>query len=86
MCFGALWMGALRGSLRRRTGLVVILGLLFAAATEIGQGLLPTERTPSVLDAGADVLGLLLAIGLFFGKARLARAKRSSPTQKAEHH
>ena len=86
LCFGALWMGALRGPPRTRTGRVVILGLLFAAATEVGQGLLPTGRTPSVLDAGADMLGLLLGIGLFFGKARFAHAERSRPSQKAEHY
>jgi VanZ family protein len=78
--FGLLWMRGLRGTLRRRVLRVGVLGLLFAAFTEIGQGLLPSERTASPADAVADAAGLLLGIGAAWG---LARSPFAAPPQKS---
>ena len=73
--FALLWMYAARGPLRRRAAWVAGLGLLFALATEAGQGLLPFGRTPSLLDGLADAAGLGLGVALFFGGGRgLARS------------
>lgn len=77
--FGLLWMGALRGSMHRRSGRVLTLGLLYAAATEGTQALLPTGRTASLLDLLADAAGLLIAVGVFFASPRLRRMMQPPP-------
>lgn len=70
-------MRALRGAHRRRIGCVLLLGVLFAIATEAAQGLLPLGRAPSIFDALADAAGILLGLGLFYGQQRLR--KRGTP-------
>jgi VanZ family protein len=47
-----------------RPGHVVLLGLVLAMATEAGQGLLHLGRQAEVADAVADLVGVLLGLGL----------------------
>lgn len=54
--FGGGW----RWVYQERPGRVIAAGLLVAAVTEGGQGLLPWPRTPAVDDLVLDVLGLLI--------------------------
>ena len=68
-------MRAGRGPLGQHAVRVVLLGLLFAAATEAGQGLLPTGRTARLADALADAAGLLLGVGAFCAEARFLPKK-----------
>lgn len=60
--FAVLWMAALGGSVARRAAVVAATGVAFAVLSELYQGWLPWERTPDVLDAAADVAGLLLGM------------------------
>lgn len=81
-----LWMHAARGSVRRRAAWVTGLGLLFALATEAGQGLLPFGRTPSLLDGFADAVGLGLGVAVFSGGGRLPLARpRPREKSRSEH-
>lgn len=58
--FGALWTTGRLG----RAWTVFWAGTAYGIAIEILQGLLPIGRSPDVLDALADVVGLGLGIGL----------------------
>lgn len=60
--FAFLWMHAWSGTSRQRTLLVLVCGVLFAAATEGLQALLPFGRTASLGDGLADGFGLLLGL------------------------
>ncbi len=62
--FGWLWLRALPRTLRFRLTLVLGLGALYAVGTEIYQGLLPWDRTPDVMDAVANLIGLFTASGI----------------------
>src|SRR5206468_11906973 len=55
--FGLLWARAGRGP--RRGAWIVAGGVALAVLTEVGQGLPIVARDPDVLDALADVAGLL---------------------------
>ena len=58
--FGWLWLRAFP-----RAGLTILLsGLLFAVGTEVYQHLMPIGRFFDPFDALADVLGLLLGLGV----------------------
>lgn len=73
---GLLWMGALlppHGSHRFRSaaGHVLVAGAVYGVLLEAYQGLLPAlGRSADVLDAAADVAGLLLALLLYVGARR----------------
>lgn len=64
--FGVLWMRVLcppgsrtsRTCLRRRGSAFIVIGLLFAAGTEVYQDLLPVQRVADPYDAVADAAGL----------------------------
>lgn len=72
--FGLLWVQALNQPMRQRVVWVLIAGLIFAGATEFIQGLVP-GRSSELLDAAADVGGLVLGIGLYL----LWRSRRVMP-------
>lgn len=71
---GALWMAQLEPRLQRRARLgILLIGLFFAAATEIAQG--PIDgRSPSFTDFVADAAGL--GTGLLAGGWLTMRAHR----------
>lgn len=58
------------GRLRRSPGLLVGLGAIYGASDELHQALVP-GRTPSLLDWGADIVGVTL--GYAVGTAILSR-------------
>ena len=58
--FGALWLHARP----ERTREVLAAGVAYGIGIEILQGLLPIERSADPLDAAADVVGLLIGVGL----------------------
>lgn len=50
---------------RRLGGLMFVIGILFAAGTELYQHLLPMKRTADPYDALADGAGLAVGIGMY---------------------
>jgi len=72
--FGWLWMWAIRLPVPTRTWWVLTGGFVYAGMTEIYQGLLPWPRIPSLNDAIANMLGLLVAVQIF----RLVKRFRAS--------
>jgi VanZ family protein len=69
--FGWLWLRAARNG--GKVIIVFITGLVFAILSEISQGILPTNRTPSAADVAANVSGLLIAT-VFFVWTRRGRS------------
>ncbi len=57
--FGALWLRARPG----RGWAIFALGVAFGVGIEIWQGALPIGRSADVLDAVADVVGLVAGLG-----------------------
>lgn len=74
--FGMFFVGGLLAlwAWPERVGAVVAAGLAMAVLTEGLQGLLPIGRSADVLDAVADVAGLLAGLGLFLALRRRAVA------------
>lgn len=70
--FGLLWTRVALPS--RQVRLVFLAGLLLAAGTELAQGLPPVDRDPDMLDALADVAGLLSGIASYRLAPRLSTA------------
>lgn len=71
--FGWLWLWAYPD----RTLVVLGAGLLYAAGTEVYQGLLPLDRYPEVLDFVANAFGLSAAVGVHrFWRRRLPVATK----------
>lgn len=76
--FGILWMrgscppndGVGTSCLVRRGGALLLVGGLFAGGTEVYQRLIPIQRLGDPYDALANVLGLLLALGIYYGYHR----------------
>lgn len=76
--FGSLWMRVLCppdataswGQFRREGGRLLVLGGLFAGASEVYQHLIPVRRMADPYDALADGLGLLVGIVLYAGYVR----------------
>jgi VanZ family protein len=60
--FGFLWMIAIPLRVDTRTWVVLITGIIFAIFTELYQGIIPMDRTPSMWDVVADVFGLCMGI------------------------
>ena len=84
--FGALWLralcppdeGGLSACLRRRGGLFFIVGVLFAAGTEVYQYLIPVQRMADPYDVTADLVGFVIAfVGYYVYHVR--RTNRLSP-------
>lgn len=63
--FAWLWMRAGTGTSVLRLGTMLVAGLLLAGGTEVYQGLLPINRSPDVLDAVANAVGLIAGIAAF---------------------
>lgn len=63
--FGWLWTWVSPRSFRQAAPIVLVTGLLFAAGTEIYQGILPFGREPSIADVIANIAGLLFGVWLF---------------------
>jgi glycopeptide antibiotics resistance protein len=82
--FGFLWMLALPLRADTRTWVVLLTGILFAIATEVYQGILPTNRSPDSWDVVADVFGLCIGIMLYHILA-LRRARMRRSRQRATH-
>jgi VanZ family protein len=74
--FGWAWIAAV-GKGKARYLWVAAAGLVFAALTELYQGILPWERTPDLADWAADVAGSVIASLTWYGRDRLR--KRSVP-------
>ncbi len=73
--FGWLWMWALRET-PQKTWRVLAGGFAYAVLTEIYQGLLPFDRTPDLMDALANALGVLAAVLVYrVWKGRLTSIK-----------
>ncbi len=70
--FGVLWLRA--GAPLRR---LVVLGLVFALASEFYQQFMPVNRSFSLYDALADAVGLALAVGAWTWRHRRPVAVRS---------
>ncbi len=70
-----LWLDATDGPIGRRSAVVLLLGSLFGLATEYYQGLLPWERTPDMLDAAANAVGLMAGTATYVlsGRSRTPR-------------
>ncbi len=66
--FGLLWVRARP----QRVGQVLAAGVAFGIGIEIWQGLLPIGRFPDPLDAVADVVGLVVGVGLAVALGRRA--------------
>ncbi|MFD4294938.1 VanZ family protein [Rhodococcus sp. NPDC058505] len=60
-----------------RAGWVLLGGVLYAAASEVLQAVLPIQRSGSVFDWLADVVGVLLGLGVVFAwrSSRTGRAR-----------
>lgn len=58
--FGLLWTRVFAPSSRQRD--VLVIGVLLAIGTELAQGLVVVDRDPNVLDALADLAGLVAGI------------------------
>lgn len=71
--FGWLWMRSLPIKLDRRFKLILFAGLAYAVLTELYQGILPYGRQPDVLDAAANLAGLLSGAG--FSRYRLKQGE-----------
>lgn len=72
---GALWMAALEPAVQKKARLgILLVVLVFAAATEIGQGAVD-GREPSFGDFIADAAGA--GLGLLIGGLIAARAERA---------
>ena len=67
-----LWLDATDGPIGRRSAIVIVLGAVFGLGTEYYQGLLPWERTPDMLDAAANAVGLVAGTAAYVlsGRAR----------------
>lgn len=72
LAFGLLWARVALPS--RQVRLVLLAGLLLAVGTELAQGLPPVDRDPDLLDALADVAGLLAGIASYRFAPRLSTA------------
>ncbi|GIV59967.1 VanZ family protein [Rhodocaloribacter litoris] len=72
---GWLWMAAMTRPLPARTWWVLTGGSVFAAMSELYQGLLPWQRLPDVYDVLADMLGLFAAVQAY----RLRHRKHARP-------
>ncbi len=77
--FGTLWMWALPHPLKRRLGIVVIVGVMGAVGTEGLQLIVPFDRNPDIGDVVANMLGLGAGIGLFLAMVQ-ARRSESHPS------
>ena len=60
LVFGVLWLRARPG----RVWAIFAVGAAFGIGIELWQGALPIGRSPDVLDAIADIVGLALGLGL----------------------
>lgn len=83
--FGGLWLRGLcppaseqvRSCFRRRAGIFFVVGVLFAAATEVYQHLLPIRRLADPYDVTANLVGFTAAfVGYYVYHVR--RATRTS--------
>lgn len=59
-----LWANALRSTGRVRVVTVLAWGVVFAAGTELLQGLPQVQRDPDILDALADVVGTFAGVAV----------------------
>ena len=66
--FGILWLRVQNS--RPRYFVVLTGGLIYAVFTEVYQGWLPWDRTPDPLDALANSVGIVLAIGIYWAMKR----------------
>lgn len=78
--FGALWMFAGRPGVGRVVS-ILLAGVVLAAVTEAVQGLPAIRRVPGVADALADVIGLLIGVGLALAYQAATRARGASRDQ-----
>ncbi len=60
LLFGFSWM--IKSEKKVRIWLIFLIGALFGIGTEVAQGLLPYDRTPSIYDVIADVIGSFFAV------------------------
>ncbi|MDR3637041.1 MAG: VanZ family protein [Isosphaeraceae bacterium] len=61
--FGLLWTRAVAPS--RRARMIFVVGVMLAVGTELAQGLVVVDRDPDLLDALADVAGLLMGMASY---------------------
>ncbi len=73
----AAWMWALD-----RPRAVVLIGVLAAVVTEVGQAFLPWPRSPEWADGVADLVGVGLGVGLAWWVLRQPPLRRKSRTPK----
>ena len=72
--FGVLWLRVLcppgddelPRCFRRRGGLFFVVGVLFAAGTEVYQYLIPVPRMPDPYDVTADLVGFVVAFVSYY--------------------
>jgi VanZ family protein len=70
--FGLLWTRAVAPARQART--IFVAGVLLAVGTELAQGSSLVDRDPDVLDALADVVGLVVGIASYRLAPRLSAA------------
>ena len=63
--FGTLWLMATPETQKGRRLIIIGLGVLYAVLTEIYQSVIPMGRTADPMDAVANIIGLLAAIGSY---------------------
>jgi VanZ family protein len=80
--FGLLWIGAVRSRLGQLS--VCVAGLILAPLTELGQTLPFVGRDSDPLDALADVVGLILGIGVVYALKEWSKAQGRGAIAEAE--
>jgi len=76
--FAWLWLQASSRSLPGRLILVIGFGTAFGFLTEWYQGILPWERTPDMMDALANTIGLIVGSLAFMAAKRGKSGNRSN--------